>query len=59
MFSSRPGGGTYLFERPMAAGHWLGIIALIQSTPELPILSIWWPRLKQSELLGGVDSPNG
>lgn len=59
MFSSRSGGGTYLFEGPIAAGQWLAVIALVQSTPELLILLIRWPRLKQSEPLGGVDSPNG
>lgn len=59
MFARRPGGGTHLVEGPMAAGQWLAIMASIQSTPELLILSIQWPRLKQSELLGGVDLPNG
>lgn len=59
MFSSGAEGGTQLFDGPMAAGQWLAVMAPIQSTPELPNLSIPRPRLQQSAVLGGVVSPNG
>lgn len=59
MFSRGAEGGTHLFDGPMAAGQWLAVMAPIQSTPELTILSIPWPRLQQSAALGGAVPPNG